>query len=207
MAGRGGEFTRHSQNLPVFGWRLDKLNLYITMALGRLRYLKNHEVDMRGNVEKTVKYMLDMVESLGVREELPEEMAELIRINHNKYIDVRSIRMPQNKRGVRKKSVVEIEVLTEDDIRKIKAIHEKEANNPYSQEITKQYLKSLMGNHRELTSNTIVLNSKEDLLMTLSAVAYAEENGYKLEVGDTYFEVENMILKSFRITEESNEYS
>lgn len=183
-----------------------KLNLYITMALGRLRYLKNHEVDMRGNVEKTLKYMLDIVEDSRIREELSEEMVELIRIHHNKYIDVRSIRMPQNRRGVRKKSVAEIEVLTEEDLKNFKAIYEKEAKNPYSKEITKQYLKSLMGNHRELTSNKIMLNSKEDLLMTLSATAYAEENGYKLEVGDTYFEVGNMILKSFRITEESNEY-
>lgn len=63
-----------------------KLNLYITMALGRLRYLKNHEVDTRGNVEKTLKYMLDVITETGMREELSEEMTELIRINQNKYI-------------------------------------------------------------------------------------------------------------------------
>ena len=61
-----------------------KLNLYITMALGRLRYLKNHEVDMRGNVERTLKYMLDVMNELELREELPDEISELIRINQNK---------------------------------------------------------------------------------------------------------------------------
>jgi hypothetical protein len=37
--------------------------------------------------------------------------------------------------------------------------------------------------------------------MILSAVAYAEENGFRVELEDGYFEIGNMILKSFRITE------
>ena len=88
-----------------------KLNLYITMALGRLRYLKNHEVDMRGNVEKTLKYMLDMATEIGMKEEVSEEMMDLIRINQNKYIDLQSIRMPQNRRRVRKQSITDIEMI------------------------------------------------------------------------------------------------
>lgn len=40
------------------------------MRLGRLRYLKNHEVDMRGHVERTLKYMLDMMTEAGLKEEL-----------------------------------------------------------------------------------------------------------------------------------------
>ena len=89
-----------------------KLNLYITMALGRLRYLKNHEVDMRGHVERTLKYMLDMMTEAGLKEELPNQMSEMIRINQNKYIDAQSIRMPQNRKRVRQQSVTEIETLT-----------------------------------------------------------------------------------------------
>ena len=37
--------------------------------------------------------------------------------------------------------------------------------------------------------------------MILSAVAYAEENGFKVELEDGYYEVGEMILKSFRIVE------
>lgn len=178
-----------------------KLNLYITMALGRLRYLKNHEVDMRGNVERTLKYMLDVMNELELREELPDEMSELIRINQNKYIDMQSIKILQSRRRVRVKSITEIETLTEEDLDNLKKVYERETKNPYSKKITKQYLKTLIGNKSELRSNDIPLNTKEDLLMILSAVAYAEENGFKVELEDGYFEVGNMLLRSFRILE------
>ena len=91
--------------LKIIGDIKHKLNLYITMALGRLRYLKNHEVDMRGTIERTLKYLLDSAGEL--KEELPDEMAEVIRINQHKYIDVQSIRMPQNRNRVRKQLVTE----------------------------------------------------------------------------------------------------
>lgn len=183
-----------------------KLNLYITMALGRLRYLKNHEVDMRGNVERTLKYMLETMAEAGMREVLPDEMTEMIRINQNKYIDTQSIRMPQNRKSVRQHSVTQIEILTEKDLENIKKAFEKEAKNPYSKKITKQYLKKLIGNRNELSSDEVPLETKEDLLMILSAVAYAEENGFKVELKDGYFEVGNMVLRSFKILEAQYEH-
>ena len=178
-----------------------KLNLYITMALGRLRYLKNHEVDMRGHVERTLKYMLDMMTEAGLKEELPDQMSEMIRMNQNKYIDVQSIRMPQNRKRVRQQSVTEIETLTEEDLHNLKKVYEKEAKNPYSKEITKQYIKTLIGNRHELSSTEVPLETKEDLLMILSAAAYAEENGFKIEIEEGYFEAGKMVLRSFRILE------
>lgn len=178
-----------------------KLNLYITMALGRLRYLKNHEVDMRGHVERTLKYMLDMMTEVGLKEELPDQMSEMIRINENKYVDIQSIRMPQNRRRVRRQSVTEIETLTDEELSNFKKIYEKEAKNPYSKKITRQYIKTLMGNRHELTSADVPLETKEDLLMILSAVAYAEENGFKIQIEEGYFEVGNMVLRSFKIME------
>lgn len=178
-----------------------KLSLYITMALGRLRYLKNHEVDMRGNVERTLKYILDIMTETGMREELPDEMAEMIRINPNKYIDLQSIRMPQNRKRVRQQLVTEIETLTEEDLNNIKKVYEKEAKNPYSKKIARQYVKTLIGNRHELSSDEVPLETKEDLLMIMSAVAYAEENGFKIEMKDGYFEAGNMVLRSFKILE------
>lgn len=178
-----------------------KLNLYITMALGRLRYLKNHEVDMRGNVERTLKYLLDEMNDLGIKDEMPEEMAELVRIYQNRYVDVLSIQQPRTRRRVQKQSVTEIDLLTDDDINEMRKLHEREAKNPYSKKITKQYIKTLIGNKGVIYSKDVPLNSKEDLLMILSSVAYAEENGFKVEQQDGYFEIENMILKSFYISE------
>ena len=179
-----------------------KLNLYITMALGRLRYLKNNEVDMRGYVERTLKYMIDMMTEAGLKEELPDEMLEMIRINQNKYIDLQSIRMPQDRTRVRQRLVTEIEPLTKEDIDNFKRAYEKEAKNPYSKKVTKHYIETLLGDRHELSSNEVPLNTKEDLLMILSAVVYAEENGFRIEPEEGYFEAGDMILKSFRILEE-----
>lgn len=187
--------------LRIIGDIKHKLNLYIIMALGRLRFLKNHEVDMRGHVERTLKYMLDAMTEAGLKEDLPDEMEEMIRLNQNKFIDVQSIRMPQNRKRVRRRSVTEIETLTEEDLYNFKKVYEKEAKNPYSKKITRQYLKTLLGNRHELSSDEVPLETREDLLMILSAVAYAEENGFKIEIEEGYFETGEMVLRSFRILE------
>lgn len=178
-----------------------KLNLYITMALGRLRYLKNHEIDMRGNVERTLKYMLEEMTELDIKDEMPEEMTELIRIYQHKYIDVLSIRQPRSRRRVQEQAITGIDRLTEDDIDEMRKIYEREARNPYSKKIAKQYLKTIVGNKGEIFSEEVPLNSKEDLLMILSAVVYAEENGFKVEHESGYIETNHMILKRFRILE------
>lgn len=62
-------------------------------------------------------------------------------------------------------------------------------------------MKKLIGNRHELSSDEVPLETKEDLLMILSAVAYAEENGFKVELEEGYLEVGKMILRSFRILE------
>ena len=178
-----------------------KLNLYITMALGRMRYLKNHEADMRGNVEKTLKYMLEEMQELNMKDELPDKMLELISIYQSKYIDIRSIQLPKNRRRVRDNIVSEIDVLTEEDLIENKKAFEREAKNPYSKAITKKYLKTLIGDKGSIKSSEVPLRSKEDLLMILSAVAYAEENGFKVEQEEGYFETNNMVLRSFSIWE------
>lgn len=142
---------------------------------------------MRGHVERTLKYMLDMMTEAGLKEELPNQMSEMIRINQNKYIDAQSIRMPQNRKRVRQQSVTEIETLTEEDLYNLKKYMRKRLK-PIFQKITKQYIKTLIGNRHELSSAEVPLETKEDLLMILSAAAYAEENGFKIEIEEGYFE-------------------
>lgn len=178
-----------------------KLNLYITMALGRLRYLKNHEVDMRGNVERVLKHILNEMSNLDMKDEVPDEMSELIRVYQHKYIDVSSIRQPRSRRRMQQQDIIGIDRLTEDDINEMRKIHEHEARNPYSKKITKQYLKKLMGDKGEILSQDVPLDSKEDLLMILSSIAYAEENGFKVVEEEGYIETHDMMLKAFRIFE------
>lgn len=152
------------------------------------------------SASETIANVLKEVKA-GLKEELPNQMSEMIRINQNKYIDAQSIRMPQNRKRVRQQSVTEIETLTEEDLYNLKKVYEKEAKNPYSKKITKQYIKTLIGNRHELSSAEVPLETKEDLLMILSAAAYAEENGFKIEIEEGYFEAGKMVLRSFRILE------
>ena len=98
--------------------------------------------------------------------------------------------MPQNRKRVRQQSVTEIETLTEEDLYNLKKVYEKEAKNPYSKKITKQYIKTLIGNRHELSSAEVPLETKEDLLMILSAAAYAEENGFKIEIEEGILRLE-----------------
>jgi len=178
-----------------------KLNLYITLALGRLRYLKNHEVDMRGNVERTLKYILTEMKDLDLKKEVPNEMKDFMQIYQHKYIDLASIQHPRNRRQVQKQIMENVEFLSEEDIENMRKIHEQEARNPYSKKVTKAYIKSLIGNKGEISSDEIPLTSKNDLLMALSAVAYAKENGFQVEAEEGYIESNHMLLKAFRVKE------
>ena len=89
--------------------------------------------------------------------------------------------MPQNRKRVRQQSVTEIETLTEEDLYNLKKVYEKEAKNPYSKKITKQYIKTLIGNRHELSSAEVPLETKEDLLMILSAAAMQKKMGLRLK--------------------------
>ena len=61
---------------------------------------------------------------------------------------------------------------------------------------------ALLENRKEISSAEVPLGGKEDLLMILSAVAYAKENGFNIELEEGYFDTGNILLKSFRIMEE-----
>lgn len=41
-----------------------------------------------------------------------------------------------------------------------------------------------------MSSAEVLLETKEDLLMILSAATYAEEKGFKIEIEEGYFEAE-----------------
>ena len=104
-----------------------------------------------------------------------------------------------------KKTVIELEEMTEADIEKARLAHEKEAYNPYAKEKMKEYLESVMGKNAAISSEDLPMQSKRDLLCALSAVAYSDENGYSVEVLDGYLEVNQMLLRRFDITKEKKE--
>mgnify|MGYP000873146837 len=96
--------------------------------------------------------------------------------------------------------------MTEEDIERARLAHEREAENPYSKEKMKSYVEHVMGNRTEVSSDDLPLESKNELLSALSAVAYGRENGFEIRVEDGYMEMQQMLIRRFTIEkEEKNE--
>ncbi len=182
-----------------------KINVYLQIAIGRARFLRNRGVDMRGNVEQTLRYIVREMEDIGWKETIPEEMQGLFTLDRHEFMDAGSVRYPRKPQAIKKETVIELEEMTEADIEKARLAHEKEAYNPYAKEKMKEYLESVMGKNAAISSEDLPMQSKRDLLCALSAVAYSDENGYSVEVLDGYLEVNQMLLRRFDITKEKKE--
>ncbi len=182
-----------------------KINVYLQIAIGRARFLRNRGVDMRGNVEQTLRYIVREMEDIGWKETIPEEMQGLFTLDRHEFMDAGSVRYPRKPQAIKKETVIKLEEMTEADIEKARLAHEKEAYNPYAKEKMKEYLESVMGKNAGISSEDLPMQSKRDLLCALSAVAYSDENGYSVEVLDGYLEVNQMLLRRFDITKEKKE--
>lgn len=179
-----------------------KINVYLQIAVGRARFLRNRETDVRGCVEQTLRYLAEEMETLGWKEELPDEMGHLFSLERNEFLDTGSLRFPRKAQTVRRETSVELEEMTEEDIQKAKEALEREAYNPFSKERMKAYLDTVMGQRRNLDCEGLPMESKRDLLSSLSAVAYGQENGYVISTMEGYLETNGMILRRFQITKE-----
>ena len=179
-----------------------KINIYLQIAVGRARFLRNREADVRGSVEQTLRYLAEEMEMLDWKEELPIEMGSLFSLERNEFVDTGSLRFPRKAQNIRKETCVELEEMTEEDIQKTREAQEREAYNPYSKEKMKVYLDTLMKQKKSLDSELLPMESKRDLLSSLSAVAYGEENGYVISPMEGYMETNGMILRRFQITKE-----
>ena len=73
------------------------------------------------------------------------------------------------------------------------------AFNPYSKERMKQFLDKQLDNKISVSTSDLPLASKDDMLVSLSAVAYAIDNGYAITTKEGYIETNNMIIRDFEI--------
>lgn len=176
-----------------------KINIYMQIAIGRARFLRNRESGIRGSIEQTIRYLAEEMDEIDWKEELPAEAAGLFLLEQHEFIDTDSIRFPRRQQAVQNETSAQIEEMTPEDIAKAKASQEKEAFNPYSREKMKVYLENALGAGRRLESDVLPMESQRDLLCALSAVAYGQENGYEVRTLDGYFETQNLLLRRFEI--------
>ena len=118
------------------------------------------------------------------------------------YLD--SIRYPLKNQRVAKAYQLEVGDMTEEDIERARLAQEREAENPYSKEKMKSYVEQVMGSRKELSSDDLPLDSKNELLSALSAVAYGKENGFEIRVEEGYMELQQMLIRRFTIEKEEN---
>lgn len=181
-----------------------KINVYLQIAVGRARFIRNREKDVRGNVERTMRFIMEELAELSMKDALPDEMDVLFTMNRHEFIDEGSIRYPRQNQTIKAPVVSEIEEMTEEAIKAAREAQQKEAYNPYSRDIMKIYLKKQMGDSKEINSDELPLISKGDMLTSLSSIAYAKDNGFRVEILDGYYEVNDMILRRFRIAREES---
>lgn len=179
-----------------------KINVYLQIAVGRARFIRNREHDIRGNVERTMRYIMEELADLSMKDNLPEEMNSLFTMDRHEFIDEGSIRYPRKNQIIKEPVVTEIEEMTEEALQAAKEAQQREAYNPYSSDLMKLYLEKEMGDSRCIVSEELPLKSKNDMLANLSSIAYAKDNGFYIEVLDGYYEANDMILRRFKITRE-----
>lgn len=181
-----------------------KINVYLQIAVGRARFIRNREKDVRGNVERTMRFIMEELTELSMKDVLPDDMDVLFTMSRHEFIDEGSIRYPRQNQTIKAPVVSEIEEMTEDAIQAAREAQQKEAYNPYSRDLMKVYLEKKMGDSGEINSDELPLNSKGDMLTNLSSIAYAKDNGFAVEILDGYYEVNDMILRRFRIAREES---
>lgn len=179
-----------------------KINLYLQIAIGRARFIRNKDHDIKGNVERVLRYMIEDMNETGMKEDLPDDMNDLFLLDRYEFIDEGSIRFPRKSQAINDITESDMEELTDEMMKDAKKAQLKEAYNPYSKELMKTYLEENMGENHDMTSDELPLTSKRDLLASLSAVTYAKENGFNVELLDGYYEANDMLLRRFKITKE-----
>ena len=122
-----------------------KINVYLQIAVGRARFIRNREKDVRGNVERTMRFIMEELTELSMKDVLPDDMDVLFTMNRHEFIDEGSIRYPRQNQTIKAPVVSEIEEMTEDAIQAAREAQQKEAYNPYSRDLMKVYLEKMAG--------------------------------------------------------------
>ena len=176
-----------------------KINVYLTLAIGRARFLLNHDEDMGGYVEQTMKFL---IEEFGDEPDmdLPLDSDVLFNFYSHTHIDKKSLSFPKSRRIIECAESTDDVELTEDDINRAREEQLKEALDPYSKDKMKKYVLALMGNKQQISTDDIPIVRHEDLLAAVSAVAYAVQNGFDIEVRDGFIENGKFAVRNFVIS-------
>lgn len=181
-----------------------KINVYLRIAVGRARFIQNRDVSARGTVEQVLKYLIENSDGIGEKDLLPEEFGELFSFDSDEYIDTDSLRFPPKVKQIRKSQEMTAVVITEEEKKRALEKQKAAAFNPYSKTLMEKFVKNQMKGRGYVTSDELPMDSADDLLRALSAVAYGKDNGFEIKKRDGYFENNHLLLHKFVIEEDKN---
>lgn len=173
----------------------EKINIYLSLAIGRARFLLNHDNNLRGNVNCVIKHMIENAENNH-----DEDTEFLFNIYTQEFIDIDSLRFPNKPKAITAPTVTKIPAMTDEDIDRAKAVHYKEAHNPYSKKTVKRFIMDIMKNKNEISAEDFPLNTKSDMLALISSVAYCNENGFILKTKEDFIIRNGFTIKNFTIS-------
>lgn len=172
-----------------------KINIYLNLAVGRARFILNHDKNSRGYVQQVLKILIQNIERF------PEfDTEELFNIYTQEFIDTSSLTYPKKNRTIKQTIETEVPELTQDDVDKAMGTIYKEAFNPYSKELVKEYVLKMMGDKAAITTEKFPMENKEDILSIMASIAYSRENGFFVTANDNYIETNGFIIRDFLIS-------
>ncbi len=176
-----------------------KINVYLQVAVGRARFIRNKEENIRGDIEKTIRIISEELNSADIRDEISTEMQGLFTFTDNLFIDLSSISYPRRSQSIKENSLQEEVIITDEDVERTRAEFGKELEDAYAKDKMAVFLKNITGVRGSATADDFPMEEKSELLRTLSAVSYAEENGFSIEAEDGYIETDKMLLRKFKV--------
>lgn len=181
-----------------------KINAYLSIAVARLRFIHSRGTDIKSSVERVIKYIAEEMQDVGMRDEMPANINSLFLLDKYEFVDTVSLRFPSKQRVIKNATACDIEEATQEQITEARRQQLREAYNPYSKEKMKIYTEFLLNGQDSVSTSQIPLTSKTDILSTLSAIAYGEENGYSVAPSDEYTETNDLLIRSFTIKRGGN---
>lgn len=171
-----------------------KINIYLNLAVGRARFILDHDENTRGYVSTVIKFLLDNEDNIIF------DPGDLFNLYTQEFIDVYSLRYPRRRRIITEPDVTEVQIMKDEDKEKALEQYRKEAYNPFSKKAMKQFVLKTMGNKTSITAEDFQIDTKSDILSILSSAAYCEENGFELRPIDNHISVNGFILRDFAIS-------
>lgn len=180
----------------------DQINAYIKIAVARERILRNKGRDNRGNVEETVRYLVQNFDNDKLNK-IDEEIQYLFHIHDYEFVDTSSLHYPHKNQSIQSNIEADVVEMSLEERERQKRQLQQESYNPYSKELMKKFLDGQLINGK-IDSSNLSLNDKKDVLTSMAAVTYARDNGYLIDVDEDFIESDEFKIRHWRAKKDAN---